>query len=465
MTSSGANGVTSGAGRRWFAFARTSVIIGALFATSAQAGSTNVVISQIYGGGGNKGSTLKNDFIELFNSGTQPINLNGWTVQHAAATGSAWDQTPLSGMIQPGHYYLVQESQGSGGTVSLPTADAVGVININATADKIALVSNSIGLTGPGPTGPGIADFVGYGSANAAEGQPASALDNTTALIRGSGGCTDTNNNRNDFTTGDPNPRNSGSPTNPCSSSITPPIGPQTSPDSVLNSATFAAGPIAPGEIVTIFGSGLGPTQLVTLQLAPDGQHVASLLAGTRVLFDGLPAPVIFTSAGQIAVVTPFALANRSSTMLQVEFNGQTSTPIPLSVTAASPGVFTSDASGSGPAAVLNQDYSLNTAATPAAAGSIILVYATGSGQTLPVGDDGLVIGGEPLPAPLQSVSARIADIDAEVTYAGDAPGLVSGVLQVNLKIPSGTAAGSLPLVLQIGATPSQSGVTVWVKP
>src|SRR6266566_4545389 len=99
-----------------------------------------VVISQLYGGGGNTGSTLRNDFIELFNRGNSPVNLTGWSVQYASATGSSWDRTLLSGTIGPGQYYLVQEAEGNGGSSSLPSSDATGGINLSATSGKLALV-------------------------------------------------------------------------------------------------------------------------------------------------------------------------------------------------------------------------------------------------------------------------------------------------------------------------------------
>jgi len=101
-----------------------------------QAASPNIVISQVYGGGGNSGATLRNDFIELFNRGTTTINVTGWTVQYASASGTSWVSMQLSGSIAPGHYYLVQEQQGSGGTQSLPTPDAIGSINMSATGGR-----------------------------------------------------------------------------------------------------------------------------------------------------------------------------------------------------------------------------------------------------------------------------------------------------------------------------------------
>ncbi len=131
----------------------------------------DVVISQIYGGGGNSGATLKNDFVELFNRTATPVDLTGWSVQYASSTGSSWQTTTLSGSIAAGKYYLVQEAAGSGGTLNLPTPDAIGTISMSGTGAKVALVNNSISLSGTCPTGPNISDFVGYGtSANCYEG-------------------------------------------------------------------------------------------------------------------------------------------------------------------------------------------------------------------------------------------------------------------------------------------------------
>src|SRR5476651_2667781 len=100
-----------------------------------------LVISQIYGGGGNAGATFKNDFIEIFNPGSAPVNVAGWSVQYASATGTSWAATPLTGTIPAGGYYLVQEALGAGGTTALPTPDAVGTTAMSATAGKVLLAS------------------------------------------------------------------------------------------------------------------------------------------------------------------------------------------------------------------------------------------------------------------------------------------------------------------------------------
>lgn len=180
---------------------------------SAQA--AGLVISQVYGGGGNSGSTYKNDFIELFNSGNVALNLAGYSVQYASTTGSSWALTGLTSFsLNPGQYYLIQEAFGTAGTVNLPTPDVIGSITMSATAGKVALVSNTTLITSGTicPIGsPTVLDFVGFGTGtNCAEASaPTGTLSNLTAAIRKNSGFQDTNNNFVDFSVGAPTPRNS----------------------------------------------------------------------------------------------------------------------------------------------------------------------------------------------------------------------------------------------------------------
>src|ERR1700716_2141458 len=120
-----------------------SFAIASALLMSATVAQSQVVISQIYGGGGNAGATFKNDFIEVFNRGTAPVNLTGWSVQYTSSAGTTWQVTNLAGTLQPGQYFLVQESQGNGGTVNLPTPDAAGTIAMNAITGKVALVNTT----------------------------------------------------------------------------------------------------------------------------------------------------------------------------------------------------------------------------------------------------------------------------------------------------------------------------------
>jgi DNA/RNA endonuclease G (NUC1) len=181
-----------------------------------------IVISQVYGGGGNAGATLKNDFIEIFNRSSNTVNLSGWSVQYASAgggVGATWTRkTTLTGTIGAGQYYLIREAQGAGGSVDLPQADDVGSIAMGGTDGKVALVSNDSLLPNGCPVGnPDVIDFVGYGSADCYEGfSAAPVLTNTTAALRARGGCKDTDYNGANFTAVAPSPRNKLSAPNFC---------------------------------------------------------------------------------------------------------------------------------------------------------------------------------------------------------------------------------------------------------
>ncbi|MCF7221376.1 lamin tail domain-containing protein [Marilutibacter chinensis] len=181
----------------------------AAFAGHADA---QVVVSQVYGGGGNSGATWRNDFIELRNNGASAVDLTGWSVQYASSSGSSWQRTELSGSIAPGGYYLVQQAQGSGGTADLPAPDAIGTISMSSSNGKVALVNGGGALSGTCPlTETVVVDFVGFGSANCFEGASATpSLNNTSAALRNGDGSVDTDDNGADFTRGEPNPRNSG---------------------------------------------------------------------------------------------------------------------------------------------------------------------------------------------------------------------------------------------------------------
>lgn len=191
----------------------------------ALAASPDVVISQVYGGGGNSGSTYQNDFIELHNRGSAPVSLAGWSVQYASATGTSWQVTGLAGVtLQPGQYYLVQEAAGSGGTTSLPAPDTTGAIAMAATAGKVALVTGTTALAcGSSCAGnAAVRDYVGYGAtANNYEGSgPAPAPSNTASVQRAGNGCSDSDHNGADFATGAPVPRNTAAAVAVCAAPV-----------------------------------------------------------------------------------------------------------------------------------------------------------------------------------------------------------------------------------------------------
>jgi len=187
--------------------------------TPAPAPTSLIVVSQLYGGGGNSGAKYKNDFVEIFNRSNTTVSLAGWSVQFASSTGTQWSPTALSGALAPGQYYLVQLAAGGGGTADLPTPDAMGGTNMTVANGKVALVSSTSALTGGCPLGsPQLVDLVGYGTANCFEGAAAApALDNNvTANFRIQQGCKDTDSNDGNFAVGSPSPRNTAASLNIC---------------------------------------------------------------------------------------------------------------------------------------------------------------------------------------------------------------------------------------------------------
>ncbi|WP_034385490.1 lamin tail domain-containing protein [Herbidospora cretacea] len=221
--------------RRLIAAAGLSLAVAATLTTvpaPANALSADVVISGVYGGGGNSGATIKNDYIELANLTGSPVNVSGWSVQYASAAGSVFQMTNLSGTIPAHGKYLVQQAAGAGGTLNLPTPDATGSIPMSGTSGVVALVTAQIPLVGCGiscSTAPNVKDLVGYGATANVETAAAPGLSNTTAAAR-SGSMIDTDNNSVDFSSGVPKATNTagttvtatdtGGPTDPTPGSV-----------------------------------------------------------------------------------------------------------------------------------------------------------------------------------------------------------------------------------------------------
>jgi uncharacterized protein (TIGR03437 family) len=230
----------------------------------------------------------------------------------------------------------------------------------------------------------------------------------------------------------------------------------------LTNAASYQTGAVAPGEIVTIFGAAIGPAGIATAQLNAQGR-LSSTLNGTQVLFDNIPAPLVYVSANQVSAIVPYEVAGQPSTNMVVVRNQQSTPPLTLPVTAVAPALFTSSASGVGQAAAVNQDTTLNSPGNGAPAGSVLSLYGTGEGQTSPGGINGRVANGI-YPAPLDTVSVTIGGMNATVQYAGAAPEATAGLLQVNVVVPGTLAPGTYPVVLSIGGQASAAGVTVTVR-
>jgi hypothetical protein len=199
-----------------------------LLAPAARSASPDMVVSQVYAGGGNSGATFANDFVELFNRGASAIDLSAWSIQYASASGASWQVTPLAGSVQPGRYFLVQLASAGANGAALPTPDASGATNLANTGGKVALVRSATALSCGASAGScsadaSVADLVGYGSATDFEGSgAAAALSNTTAALRADGGCVDTDANASDLSAATPAPRNSSSAAAPCASGPPP---------------------------------------------------------------------------------------------------------------------------------------------------------------------------------------------------------------------------------------------------
>jgi len=225
-------------------------------------------------------------------------------------------------------------------------------------------------------------------------------------------------------------------------------------PTAITNAASYAAGYVSPGELVAVFGTSIGPLAAAYGTLNASGTLLNTSAGSTRVLFDGVPAPVIYASAAQTNVVVPYEVAGRPTTSVVVEYQGVQSPPLVYSVQPAVPGIFTQNYSGTGPGAILNQDgVTGNGPGAPAAKGSVVSVYMTGEGQTSPAGVTG-AIAPVNVPAPWKQpqlkATATIGGLPASVQYYGSAPGLLSGVMQVNVQIPANAPSGALPIVITL---------------
>jgi uncharacterized protein (TIGR03437 family) len=227
----------------------------------------------------------------------------------------------------------------------------------------------------------------------------------------------------------------------------------------VVDAASQRLNPISPGKIVVIYGTGLGPRQLVRNQ--PNNGQFGILADETFVSFNGIPAPVLYASATQVAAVVPYALSGAMA-RVTVAYQGLESEAFVVPVALSAPSLFTSNQTGAGQAAAINAaDGTLNTAANPVKAGAYISLFATGEGQTSPGGVDGRLAGSTPV-RPVLPVSVTVGGMLATVQYVGAAPGQVAGLMQVNVQIPRVQPGGYVPVVLQVGDVSTTAGA-VWI--
>jgi uncharacterized protein (TIGR03437 family) len=231
----------------------------------------------------------------------------------------------------------------------------------------------------------------------------------------------------------------------------------------IRNAGSGFLGALAPGEIVAVYGTGIGPTPPVGTQLTSTGS-VSTNIGNTQVFFDGVPAPIIFASASQTNVVVPYEVAGRPTATVTVVYSNVSSAPLTYNVQPTVPGVYTQNLTGTGPGAILNQDFSVNGPNKPAAANSVVAVYLTGDGVLSPPAPTGGVAPIGVLYQTVASVTATVGGQPAKVFYSGSSAGLVFGATQVNVQIPTGLTTGPQQIIITIGGVASQTGVTVQVQ-
>ena len=392
--------------------------------------STTVVISQVYGGGGNASAPFKNDFIELHNISGSPVSVAGWSVQYTSSAGTgAYTPTPLSGTIPAGGYYLVQEAAGTGTAPSLPTADATGTINMSGTAGRVALVNNTTALANAtAANATGIVDFVGFGTGTLTyEGTgPTVTLSNTTSATRKDSGSTDTDSNPSDFTVGTVVPHNSVSPTyrpGPTATQV------RVETDATGAGATLAVQTVSIGTALTAYsitrdGSGA---------FIANGTATWALTSKTGGIVDG---DLVAAGDGRSAVFTPHA---SGSAIVHAVVNGLTS---------VDSGVITATSTPSNPAAVVSaggsdvtngQAVTLTVTVTPGASpassgitvtgdlsalgGSATQAFTAGSGNTFtyPITvPTGLAGGAKTLNFSIADAQSRAATASLTLNLRGD---------------------------------------------
>lgn len=236
----------------------------------------------------------------------------------------------------------------------------------------------------------------------------------------------------------------------------------------VVNAASFRGGPLAPGEMVVLFGTGLGPDALTTFTPPTGGATIATTLSGTRVFINGTPSPVIYTSATQVAALVPYGIPVQAAIPVAVQHNGMSTASATFNTASAAPGIFTASGTGYGQIVAFNYEvgsgtYTLNSERAPAPVGSIIVFYVTGEGATSPPSVDGQIVTAAAA-APNPRVAVHIGGSDSEVLYAGGVVGLASSIMQVNVRVPQIKGSKEIPVKVIIGGIESADGVTIAVK-
>ncbi len=240
------------------------------------------------------------------------------------------------------------------------------------------------------------------------------------------------------------------------------PLATGTGVSAVTNGAGNQTGAIAPGEIIVLYGTGLGPSSVVSNSPNSSGVY-STAVGGTSVFIGGFAAPILYASATQVSAIVPYEVSGNSASVYTT-YQGIATTPVTVPLASAAPALFTTNFSGTGQVAAVNQgaNPAVNSSAHPASAGTFVQLYATGGGQTSPASQDGAIATG---PANLvQAVTVSIGGMNSTVAYAGAAPGSPNGVIQINAQIPAGLPAGQAQVLVQINGVTSPGGATIAVS-
>ena len=244
--------------------------------------------------------------------------------------------------------------------------------------------------------------------------------------------------------------------------------GPNPQITAVVNSASYQQGTLAPGDVIAIFGIGMGPAALTIFDPAapPIPTSLPAVAPSTSVTINGIAAPVLYTSANVVGVTVPYTVSGASASIVAT-YGGLVSQPATVTVVAADPGVYSLAASGQGQGAILNYvagNYTINSASNPAAKGSIVILYITGVGLTTS-GVDNQLIPASPAVTPVLAPSVSIGGQGATVLAAQAPPGSIPGLMQLNVTVPMTVTAGiALPVIVTVGGVASQAGLTMGVK-
>ncbi len=237
---------------------------------------------------------------------------------------------------------------------------------------------------------------------------------------------------------------------------------PEAVPEAVVGAADFQQNGVVPAQLITLFGEGIGPNDLQVFNTV--GSAVSSYLGDTQVLFDGVPAPLLAVVFGQINAIVPNSVAGKKLVEMQVLYRGKMSESILVPAQAALPSLFTLDSSGKGQGAILNGNGTLNSQTNPARRGTIVTLFGTGGGLTITPPVDGSVVAGKGL-ALAGDVAVEIGGVPADILWAGSPPGVVYGVLQINLRLPfGGLQPGPASVVISVGESKSGDAATVAIQ-